>query len=555
MAIAFDTAIDVGTSGGAVTFSHTCTGSDLLLVVAVAIRNNKSQTVTSVTYNGIDLSLERTAINGLSVRSEIWRLAGPATGANDVVVTLSKGAKFAAAALSFTGVDQTTPTEIDNGATGSSTSPSVALNSTTDEAWIVDSVVFRSSTGTGLPTLVVGASQTEQTREFLESGSIAGRVRQGTSTEGPISPVASTTMSWTLGDSVDWATAAMQIRPLVGASTTPINQTAAMNIEATGGITQTKVLHIESLQPINQTQILHIESLQPTNQTAVINIESSLGVLQTSILNIEALQGISATADINIEALSEAVTVVSQLAAINIESIQAGISQTSIINIESLQGINQTAIVNIESIALINQTNLLNIEALQGIQATAIINIEALGTFGAKTYVIFGNITRQITPLTQLTYSFEAILATNDIQRAVSARIFSTTSQIAIATSSVANPTVITTSVAHGLSTDDEVRISDHIGSVPTLDGNYIITKISDLTYSIPVNVTTAGTGGLSIIGSTIGASEVTTLSTIPERVRSSAFTLSGTKEYRVEFGGVGGGSYTIYAADVVLGS
>jgi predicted secreted protein len=66
----------------------------------------------------------------------------------------------------------------------------------------------------------------------------------------------------------------------------------------------------------------------------------------------------------------------------------------------------------------------------------------------------------------------------------------------AIATSSVANPSVITTTVPHGMESGDVVNIAGHSGSTPALAGPYTITKISDLSYSIPVNVTVAGTGG-----------------------------------------------------------
>lgn len=66
----------------------------------------------------------------------------------------------------------------------------------------------------------------------------------------------------------------------------------------------------------------------------------------------------------------------------------------------------------------------------------------------------------------------------------------------AIVSSSVANPTVITTTSAHGLYTGMQVTIAGHSGSTPSINGTHTITVTSATTYTIPVNVTVGGTGG-----------------------------------------------------------
>ena len=68
--------------------------------------------------------------------------------------------------------------------------------------------------------------------------------------------------------------------------------------------------------------------------------------------------------------------------------------------------------------------------------------------------------------------------------------------KIPIATSSVANPTVITTVVPHGLTTGDVVVITGHAGSTPAINGAYTVTVTGSSTFTIPVNVTVSGTGG-----------------------------------------------------------
>ena len=65
-----------------------------------------------------------------------------------------------------------------------------------------------------------------------------------------------------------------------------------------------------------------------------------------------------------------------------------------------------------------------------------------------------------------------------------------------ITSSSVANPTVITTSAAHGLTTGNKVLIAGHTGSAPSINGTHTITVTGASTFTIPVNVTVGGTGG-----------------------------------------------------------
>jgi hypothetical protein len=71
----------------------------------------------------------------------------------------------------------------------------------------------------------------------------------------------------------------------------------------------------------------------------------------------------------------------------------------------------------------------------------------------------------------------------------------------AVTSSSVANPTVITTGVSHGFTTGQPVTIAGHTGSTPAISGTYIATVLSANTFSIPVTVTVGGTGGTAYSG------------------------------------------------------
>jgi len=68
---------------------------------------------------------------------------------------------------------------------------------------------------------------------------------------------------------------------------------------------------------------------------------------------------------------------------------------------------------------------------------------------------------------------------------------------IAITSSSVADPTVLTTA-AHGITigTTQVVTIAGHTGSTPGINGTHAFTAVTATTGTIPVNVTVGGTGG-----------------------------------------------------------
>ncbi len=67
-----------------------------------------------------------------------------------------------------------------------------------------------------------------------------------------------------------------------------------------------------------------------------------------------------------------------------------------------------------------------------------------------------------------------------------------------IVSNSLANPTVVTTLAPHGLTTGDTIFFTASTTSVPSLTATpqQVVTVLSATTFSVPVNVTTAGTAG-----------------------------------------------------------
>lgn len=65
-----------------------------------------------------------------------------------------------------------------------------------------------------------------------------------------------------------------------------------------------------------------------------------------------------------------------------------------------------------------------------------------------------------------------------------------------ITSSSVANPTNILCPAKHFLISGQLVRIAGHTGSIPAVDGDRIVTVVDEYNFTVPVNVTVAGSGG-----------------------------------------------------------
>jgi hypothetical protein len=64
-----------------------------------------------------------------------------------------------------------------------------------------------------------------------------------------------------------------------------------------------------------------------------------------------------------------------------------------------------------------------------------------------------------------------------------------------ISSNTLADPTVVTTSAPHGLETGDHVTIAGS-NSTPTIDGARVATVTGASTFTVPVNVSVAGTAG-----------------------------------------------------------
>lgn len=211
-AIAFDAAssADLGTTGTSLTFSHTCTGSNLTLTCGSAIGNSTSSGngTSSITYNSVGLTSAASVglNNDNRFNDSLWYLANPAIGANNVVITsLLSSSTITGGAISLSG---TAVSPAGNTATnfGNSSTPSVSITTGTANSWVVNAIVLNNTVAGANPS----ATGTNQTSRYQQTEAAGGRAicgsTQTTTTTG------SYTSSWSINITA-WGSVALEIKP------------------------------------------------------------------------------------------------------------------------------------------------------------------------------------------------------------------------------------------------------------------------------------------------------------------------------------------------------
>lgn len=205
MAIAFNNSADLGGSDSisSLIVSYTLgAGSNLLIVVIAeeAAVNN----ITGVTYAGASMALAWSVpgVAALYGGLSMWYLLGPASGANDVVVSAGTSQFIRAVAADYTGVNQsgqpdaTSPGSFDTVGHASYTD---SVTTVADNSWAIAAFIghhsdFPPSAGAGSTLRVFGA--------FYGLPSIFD-------SNGPVTPAGSYSM--TIISPVDGAVGGMQI--------------------------------------------------------------------------------------------------------------------------------------------------------------------------------------------------------------------------------------------------------------------------------------------------------------------------------------------------------
>ncbi len=198
----FDASSGGSVSATSLTYSHTVGSlTDGYIVVGVYAGNGSDRPVSSITYDGVNLSALKVArVNSWNI--ELWGLANPSSDANNVVINVSGGATtIQAASISVSGADPTQPGITSSGGNAVSTaSGDLTVTTQFDNSLLVD--IWGINTDF---VMTEGANQTER-REQTGNG-----VRAAMSTEVATS-IGSFTMSYSTGSVTQWSGATVEIK-------------------------------------------------------------------------------------------------------------------------------------------------------------------------------------------------------------------------------------------------------------------------------------------------------------------------------------------------------
>lgn len=166
MAIAVDaTSTGTSTAGTTVTVSHTCTGSDLVLIVFAGAQDGV--TTPTCTYNGVSMTQGTTRDIGGEMSSTVFYLVGPATGTHDIVLTKGSGDEFGVMGISFTGAGGVSATASNSGGNLDTTATVTVTTGTTGNGYVVaggaNNVAAISTTYTGSGTQFANFASSNQT--------------------------------------------------------------------------------------------------------------------------------------------------------------------------------------------------------------------------------------------------------------------------------------------------------------------------------------------------------------------------------------------------------
>lgn len=138
MAIALDTTVNGGLSTStSLTWSHTCTGSNLILIVSINGPVSSTDDVSGITYNSVALTKIRSQQIPSDRLVSLWYLIAPATGAHNIVASFT-GTYCAGISASYTGVRQSVqPDSSAVGTTSSGSGLTISTITATDNTWLV----------------------------------------------------------------------------------------------------------------------------------------------------------------------------------------------------------------------------------------------------------------------------------------------------------------------------------------------------------------------------------------------------------------------------------
>ena len=247
MAIAYDAKSAASSKGWSqaspvtLTFAHTCTGSNLILWVAVQVFwDSTIGSITTATYNGTAMTKYVDKLEG-QLYTALYYLIAPTTGANNVVVTATVAGAATiddmfAQASSYTGVDQSTGVDAYGSGGGYGKTATASVTTVADNCEVVDSVMKYAA-----GAVTKGASQTLLSSDASNSN---GGSSYLTTLKTPAGSVSHT---WTWAADADWSHCAASFKAAATTAIKTVNGLAQASVKTINGLAIASVKTFDGL--------------------------------------------------------------------------------------------------------------------------------------------------------------------------------------------------------------------------------------------------------------------------------------------------------------------
>lgn len=269
MAIAFDASAKDTVTATSLTYAHTCSGSNRILFVGVSY-NNVTDITSSVTYNGVGLTKITEVSDGSVGISQLWYLIAPATGANNIVITLSSSKFIKGYSCSYTGAKQSGVPDASDTEFVSNTTATTTLTTIADNCWSV----LHASVGSSLSA---GAGSTQ--RESVSNAGIFD-------SNGALTPAGSKSMTVTQSVSSAMRLVMASFAPFV--ATAPTVTTQAVSSIGVTTATGNGNVTSDGGDTITQRGVCWSTSANPTTSDSTATSGGTTGAYTASITGLSA---------------------------------------------------------------------------------------------------------------------------------------------------------------------------------------------------------------------------------------------------------------------------
>ena len=184
---------------------------DFLIVAIIEQNSFSGNPVTSITYNGVSLTLVDFQEAPNTQGAGVWRLANPATGTNTLTINFSNNGPLYGAVQTYTGVDLASPIDATNKGTSWNIGTSMSLPITT----VSDNATLFASAYIARNVTTYGANTTQVAYT-------AGTFLVVRSTNA-ITSAGATTLSWTANSTEFLAYVIVALKPDTGGGANTTN--------------------------------------------------------------------------------------------------------------------------------------------------------------------------------------------------------------------------------------------------------------------------------------------------------------------------------------------